>query len=167
MKSRLLIALLLIGKITFCQDALNETKRKIDSLIVSYETNQETDSFDLSPSKHTDYSVKYIYNKRKGEIFKIFRHFTKDSIAYYQTFFIQEGHLVYFTEQMTSYSFERNKLDSASGYYFYIQDQIFEYKSEWKWNKKFVRKDHEKEIRKEFKESMDDIQRHNKTKNGN
>ncbi|MGN6296499.1 MAG: hypothetical protein ACTHM7_06940 [Ginsengibacter sp.] len=163
MKLRLLFIFLLGGHISFSQSTLDDEKFKIDSL-VQMDTFGETDTFGINLLDGSYCS--YVYYKQQGEIFKVSRRCFKDSISHYQTFIIQNNHPIFMEEFMKSTSLARSRLDSANGSYYFIQDQIFSSKSEWKGNSKFERKNPQKELLKEFKEVMDAIKQYAK-RNGN
>ena len=167
MKLLLVLAFIILSKISFGQDLENQ-KTTIDAEVqqIAKQTQLKTKLFSIQALKKVLHYIHYQYIENSKGYVKIHRQFSHNNDSIQQTFFLKNGTLIYAREKITTYYIEKDKRDSISwiGDFYFAKGKLIDYITIGHGKSEIDTWDPEQDMLTAFSESKRDIARYKKKK---
>ena len=125
-------------------------------------------TFSIQAMKKVLHFIKYNYLSDKNGYAKISRQFSRNNDSTIQTFYLKSGELIFATEQIVTYYYEKNKTDSIgwSGDFYFSKGKLIYHITIGHGKSEIETWDPEQDLLNALKESKKDITRYKSKKNG-
>ena len=155
---------------TFAQEAVSSKRKSIDADVqkIRNDKTPRPVTFSIQADKKVLHSISYNYISGADGYVRIKRQFSLNNDSIRQTFYLKKGQLIFANEQIITYHTGNNKTDSIgwSGDFYFSNGKLIYFETlghgkseDESWNP-------EQNMLSAFNDSVNDITRHKKKKNG-